>query len=122
MSKAIRLVTFPKPKYGEQIVAIKNETGMNIALFDMVEVLADCTIAPGMTVMDTAKLFAERLVAQTNATADLLEALRMVLEVGLADENGADAVQDMIHAAIAKAEGKNVTRPDGEFQIEEKTE
>lgn len=43
-----------------------------------------------------------RLIA---AAPDLLEALKLVLEVGLADENGAGAASDAIHAAIAKAEG-----------------
>jgi len=45
-----------------------------------------------------------RLIA---AAPKLLDALRMVLEVGLADEDGAEHVEAMIYAAIAKAEGRN---------------
>lgn len=45
-----------------------------------------------------------RLIA---AAPDLLEALLMVLEIGLADEDGAGQVEDAIYAAIAKAEGRS---------------
>jgi hypothetical protein len=44
-----------------------------------------------------------RLIAAAPA---MLEALKMVLEVGLADEDGAGQVEGAIYAAIALAEGE----------------
>lgn len=65
---AIELITFPKPKYGEQIVAMKRGGSFNIALFDACTLfMQDDTYAERQRVQDEAKAFAERFVAQMNA-------------------------------------------------------
>ena len=68
---AIKLTTFSKPKYCEQIVAIDNGPGrLNMGIFDAVEVfMTDDTWAERQRGFPQAKEFAERFVAQMNAAA-----------------------------------------------------
>jgi len=62
MPEPIKLLTFPKPKYGEQIVAVDRGPGkLNVALFDAVELFDGDKAA--------AKEWAERFVAQMNSAA-----------------------------------------------------
>jgi hypothetical protein len=69
-----KLLTFPKEKYAEQIVAIQGPRGsLNIALFDAVKVFAeDDTMKARSAVAQEARLWAESFVAQFNAGHDAL--------------------------------------------------
>ena len=68
MTGQIRLITFQKPKYGEQIVAVVINGGPNIHLFDACDLfIGDYTWSERSRVKDIAKDFAERFVAQMNA-------------------------------------------------------
>ena len=70
MTAPMQLVTFPKPKYSEQIVALKTEGGMNIALFDAVEiVMAGGLDRESVYSRKMGEKFAEQFVAQFNAKA-----------------------------------------------------
>lgn len=65
---AIKLMTFRKPKYCEQIIAIDAPGSLNVALFDACEVfMQEDTWAERQRVQDEARAFAERFVAQMNA-------------------------------------------------------
>lgn len=68
----MKLLTFPKAKYAEQIVCLANEkpNGMNRRLFDAVELfMTEETWVDRKAVFDSgkAKEFAEEFVAQFNA-------------------------------------------------------
>jgi hypothetical protein len=68
LDAAIRLLTFPKPKYGEQIVAIKGKANsLNTHLFDACDIFMEVdTYSERLRVKDVAREFAERFVAQMN--------------------------------------------------------
>lgn len=70
MAEPIRLLTFPKPKYREQIVALVNDIGMNLALFDACEIfMEDNSMSERNRVQEEARKFAEKFVAQMNAAS-----------------------------------------------------
>ena len=66
--KPIRLLTFPKAKYGEQIVAMEgDEGGMHRRLFDACDLFLEAdTWSERYRVKEMAREFAERFVAQMN--------------------------------------------------------
>jgi hypothetical protein len=65
----IELVTFDKPKYMQQIIAVKGHAGsFNTGLFDAVELFIDePTNSERLRVKDDAKEWAEKFVAQMNS-------------------------------------------------------
>lgn len=69
--EAIKLKTFAKPKYGQQIVALDAGPGqLNFALFDAVDLFIEgSTWTDRLAAQDKAKSFAEQFVAQMNAAA-----------------------------------------------------
>ena len=71
-----RLITFPKPKYGEQIVAVEKGFGggFNLALFDAVSIfMTTDSWSERVALADEAEAWAKQFVAQMNAGADALE-------------------------------------------------
>ena len=71
MSDRIRLITFPKPEYGEQIVAVENPDGLHLTLFDACKLfMTNDTWPECLRVQEEARLFAERFVSQMNGDAE----------------------------------------------------
>lgn len=72
----IKLLTFPKPKYGEQIVAIDNGPNrLNIALFDACDLFIEAdTVLERSRVKDEARAWAEKFVAQMNSAFEKADA------------------------------------------------
>ncbi len=70
----IRLITFQKPKYAQQIIAVDNGPNqLNLALFDATKLFADeDTFVAHKAVLGQAEEFAKAFVAQMNAVPDLI--------------------------------------------------
>ena len=73
----IRLLTFTKPKYASQIVALDNgPNNLNLSLFDATHLFAkDDTFDACRKALPQAQEFASKFVAQMNACPDLTFAM-----------------------------------------------
>ena len=98
--KFMEVLTFGKPKYLEQIVAVKNETGLNLRLFDAAELfMDDDTFGARKSVEESglAKTFAEQFVAQMNLPAALTAELARVTKQR---DKCVKALEDIAHGMI----------------------